>query len=129
MDIFYFREKNPGIFSDSPCLFSPFSVSLHCHLERHEIDYLQFSFRWFNNLLMRELPLGCTVRLWDTLHAEPDGFSHFVLYVCAAFLKHFSQHLMAQRDFQVRCSSLRMFGCCRLCWSPIILLPLLFLSL
>ncbi|CAL4123262.1 unnamed protein product, partial [Meganyctiphanes norvegica] len=73
---------------------------LHQHLEKHEIDYLQFSFRWFNNLLMRELPLPCTVRLWDTLHAEPDGFSHFVLYVCAAFLKYFSQKLMAQRDFQ-----------------------------
>ncbi|XP_076032133.1 TBC1 domain family member 22 isoform X1 [Oratosquilla oratoria] len=74
--------------------------TLHEHLERHEIDYLQFSFRWFNNLLMRELPLACTVRLWDTLQAEPDGFSHFLLYVCAAFLKHFSQQLLAQRDFQ-----------------------------
>lgn len=73
---------------------------LHQHLEKHEIDYLQFSFRWFNNLLMRELPLRCTVRLWDTLHAEPDGFSHFVLYVSAAFLKYFSQKLMAQKDFQ-----------------------------
>ncbi|XP_042238342.1 TBC1 domain family member 22B-like isoform X3 [Homarus americanus] len=81
-------------------LMKRIDVSLHQHLERHEIDYLQFSFRWFNNLLMREMPLGCTVRLWDTLHAEPDGFSHFVLYVCAAFLKYFSQHLMAQRDFQ-----------------------------
>jgi len=73
---------------------------LHQHLEKHEIDYLQFCFRWFNNLLMRELPLRCTVRLWDTLHAEPDGFSHFVLYVCAAFLKYFSQKLMEQKDFQ-----------------------------
>ncbi|MCL4127945.1 UNVERIFIED_CONTAM: hypothetical protein GTU68_025110, partial [Idotea baltica] len=75
-------------------------VSLHRHLERHEIDYLQFSFRWFNNVLMREIPLPCTIRLWDTLHAEPDGFSHFVLYVCAAFLTHFSTQLMLQRDFQ-----------------------------
>nr|XP_045625969.1 TBC1 domain family member 22B-like isoform X3 [Procambarus clarkii] len=81
-------------------LMKRIDVNLHQHLDRHEIDYLQFSFRWFNNLLMREMPLGCTVRLWDTLHAEPDGFSHFVLYVCAAFLKYFSHHLMAQRDFQ-----------------------------
>ncbi|RXG68232.1 TBC1 domain family member 22B [Armadillidium vulgare] len=75
-------------------------ANLHRHLEKHEIDYLQFSFRWFNNLLMREIPLRCTIRLWDTLHAEPDGFSHFVLYVCAAFLTHFSTQLMQQRDFQ-----------------------------
>ncbi|XP_066966926.1 TBC1 domain family member 22B isoform X11 [Macrobrachium rosenbergii] len=81
-------------------LMKRIDINLHRHLEKHEIDYLQFSFRWFNNLLMRELPLGCTVRLWDTLHSEPNGFSHFVLYVAAAFLKHFSQQLMAQRDFQ-----------------------------
>ncbi|KAK8371897.1 hypothetical protein O3P69_013455 [Scylla paramamosain] len=78
-------------------LMKRIDVNLHQHLARHEIDYLQFSFRWFNNLPMREMPLGCTVRLWDTLHAEPDGFSHFVLYVCAAFLTYFSQHLMNQR--------------------------------
>ncbi|XP_045124049.1 TBC1 domain family member 22B-like isoform X2 [Portunus trituberculatus] len=81
-------------------LMKRIDVNLHQHLARQEIDYLQFSFRWFNNLLMREMPLGCTVRLWDTLHAEPDGFSHFVLYVCAAFLTYFSPHLMNQRDFQ-----------------------------
>ncbi|KAK3884867.1 hypothetical protein Pcinc_010886 [Petrolisthes cinctipes] len=81
-------------------LMKRIDANLHQHLDRQEINYLQFSFRWFNNLLMREMPLGCTVRLWDTLHAEQDGFSHFVLYVCAAFLKHFSQNLMAQRDFQ-----------------------------
>ncbi|KAF2353157.1 Rab-GTPase-TBC domain [Trinorchestia longiramus] len=73
---------------------------LHRHLERHGIDYLQFSFRWFNNVLMRELPLGCTVRLWDTLHAEQEGFSHFLLYVTAAFLCHFSTRLLQQQDFQ-----------------------------
>lgn len=28
--------------------------------------YLQFAFRWMNNLLMREVPLRCTIRLWDT---------------------------------------------------------------
>lgn len=30
------------------------------------MEYLQFAFRWMNNLLMRELPLRCTIRLWDT---------------------------------------------------------------
>lgn len=40
--------------------------NLHRHLERHKVEYLQFSFRWMNNLLMRELPLRCVIRLWDT---------------------------------------------------------------
>lgn len=30
---------------------------LHKHLKQHNIGYLQFSFRWLNNLLTRELPL------------------------------------------------------------------------
>ncbi|ETE65676.1 TBC1 domain family member 22A [Ophiophagus hannah] len=36
------------------------------HIEQYEVKYLQFAFRWMNNLLMREVPLRCTIRLWDT---------------------------------------------------------------
>ena len=32
----------------------------------NSIDYLQFAFRWMNNLLMREFPLRCVIRLWDS---------------------------------------------------------------
>ncbi|NXA51373.1 TB22A protein, partial [Nothocercus julius] len=39
---------------------------VHRHLDEHEVKYLQFAFRWMNNLLMREVPLRCTIRLWDT---------------------------------------------------------------
>lgn len=39
---------------------------VHSHLMKCEVEYLQFAFRWMNNLLMRELPLRCTIRLWDT---------------------------------------------------------------
>lgn len=35
-------------------------------MQHYEVEYLQFAFRWMNNLLMRELPLRCTIRLWDT---------------------------------------------------------------
>lgn len=54
-----------------------------------------------NNLLTRELPLHCTIRLWDTYLAESDGFAMFQLYVCAAFLLHWRKDLLEQRDFQV----------------------------
>ncbi len=30
---------------------------LHDHLVKHEVLYLQFAFRWMNNILMRELPI------------------------------------------------------------------------
>ncbi|XP_067129027.1 TBC1 domain family member 22B [Centruroides vittatus] len=73
---------------------------LHEHLHRHSVEYLQFSFRWMNNLLMRELPLRCTIRLWDTYLSETNGFSTFHLYVCAAFLTHWSKDLLQEKDFQ-----------------------------
>ncbi|XP_069765626.1 TBC1 domain family member 22A isoform X4 [Narcine bancroftii] len=75
---------------------------VHKHLQQSEVEYLQFAFRWMNNLLMRELPLRCTIRLWDTYQSEPEGFSHFHLYVCAAFLVRWRKELMEEKDFQER---------------------------
>ncbi|XP_059096348.1 TBC1 domain family member 22A-like [Tigriopus californicus] len=72
---------------------------LHDHLQSHEVTYLQFAFRWMNNILMRELPIKATIRLWDTYLSELEGFSHFHLYVCAAFLTHWKCELMKRRDF------------------------------
>uniref|UniRef100_A0A146LDU1 TBC1 domain family member 22B n=2 Tax=Lygus hesperus TaxID=30085 RepID=A0A146LDU1_LYGHE len=73
---------------------------LHKHLQDNGVEYLQFSFRWMNNLLTRELPLRCLIRLWDTYLAELDSFASFQLYVCAAFLLHWKQELMLEKDFQ-----------------------------
>uniref|UniRef100_A0A8D3BNU5 TBC1 domain family, member 22a n=1 Tax=Scophthalmus maximus TaxID=52904 RepID=A0A8D3BNU5_SCOMX len=75
-------------------------ASVHRHMQQYEVEYLQFAFRWMNNLLMRELPLRCTIRLWDTYQAEPEGFSHFHLYVCAAFLVRWRKEILEERDFQ-----------------------------
>lgn len=72
---------------------------LHHHLQSHEVTYLQFAFRWMNNILMRELPIKATIRLWDTYLSELEGFSQFHLYVCAAFLKHWKSELMKRQDF------------------------------
>lgn len=52
------------------CVVSRVDRVLHEHLERHSVQYLQFAFRWMNNLLIREIPLRCIVRLWDTYLAE-----------------------------------------------------------
>jgi hypothetical protein len=72
---------------------------LHNHLVSHEVMYLQFAFRWMNNILMREIPIRATIRLWDTYLSELSGFSHFHLYVCAAFLIHWKAELMKRTDF------------------------------
>ncbi|XP_067861005.1 TBC1 domain family member 22A isoform X4 [Heptranchias perlo] len=81
-------------------LVSRIDEQIHQHLQQSEVEYLQFSFRWMNNLLMRELPLRCTIRLWDTYQSEPEGFSHFHLYVCAAFLIRWRKEIMEEKDFQ-----------------------------
>ncbi|KAF8374972.1 tbc-3, partial [Pristionchus pacificus] len=74
--------------------------SLYAHLKAHQVEYLQFAFRWMNNVLMREMPLRATIRLWDTYLSEVNGFAQFHGYVCAAFLRTFSRQIQAEKDFQ-----------------------------
>lgn len=73
---------------------------LNEHLQSHEIQYLQFAFRWMNCLLMREIPLKCITRMWDTYLAEGNNFAQFHLYVCASFLVRFTKEIRAKTDFQ-----------------------------
>lgn len=80
---------------------------------------MQFAFRWMNCLLMREISVQNTIRMWDTYlvgsypmypnatdsapttQAEgADAFSQFHLYVCSAFLVRWSKKLR-DMDFQV----------------------------
>ncbi|KAL2191960.1 RabGAP/TBC [Thermothelomyces heterothallicus CBS 203.75] len=69
------------------------------HLEAQNVEFIQFSFRWMNCLLMREISVKNTIRMWDTYMAEEQGFSEFHLYVCAAFLVKWSDKLV-KMDFQ-----------------------------
>jgi hypothetical protein len=81
-------------------LIKRIDAPLFNHLERQGVEFLQFSFRWMNNLLMREIPLRCTIRLWDTYQSEVNGFADFHLYVCTAFLKRFTEDALREHDFQ-----------------------------
>ncbi|KAJ2548586.1 GTPase-activating protein [Coemansia sp. RSA 1933] len=72
---------------------------LATHLDSEGIEFIQFAFRWCNCLLMREMNLASTIRMWDTYLAEPDGFSDFHTYVCAAFLLKWTKELQ-KLDFQ-----------------------------
>ncbi|XP_078200048.1 TBC1 domain family member 22A isoform X18 [Callithrix jacchus] len=106
--IWAIRHPASGYVQGINDLVTPFFVvficeyleQVHRHLDQHEVRYLQFAFRWMNNLLMREVPLRCTIRLWDTYQSEPEGFSHFHLYVCAAFLVRWRKEILEERDFQ-----------------------------
>lgn len=60
--------------------------SVHRHMQHYEVEYLQFAFRWMNNLLMRELPLRCTIRLWDTYQVLTHTRIHRTKPVLLCFL-------------------------------------------
>jgi hypothetical protein len=81
-------------------LTSRIDAKLAKHLESEQVEFMQFSFRWMNCLLMRELSVKNTIRMWDTYMAEgPNGFSEFHVYVCATFLVRWSAKLI-HMEFQ-----------------------------
>lgn len=41
-------------------------ATLAKHLEQEGVEFMQFSFRWMNCLLMREMSVQNTIRMWDT---------------------------------------------------------------
>lgn len=69
-------------------------------METEGLEFLQFSFRWVNCLLLREIPFQLGLRLWDTYLAEGPGMKEFLIYALAAFLLTWEKELK-QMDFQV----------------------------
>lgn len=69
------------------------------HMEEQGLEFLQFAFRWFNCLLIREIPFHLVNRLWDTYLAEGDALPDFLVYIAASFLLTWSDNLL-KLDFQ-----------------------------
>ncbi|KAK2374547.1 eukaryotic translation initiation factor 4E-1 [Trifolium repens] len=55
-------------------------------IDEKGLEFLQFAFRWFNCLLIREIPFQLVTRLWDTYLAEGDALPDFLVYIFASFL-------------------------------------------
>ncbi|GAA0144321.1 GTPase-activating protein [Lithospermum erythrorhizon] len=64
------------------------------HMEEQGLEFLQFAFRWFNCLLIREIPFHLVTRLWDTYIAEGDALPDFLVYISASFLLTWSDELL-----------------------------------
>lgn len=70
------------------------------HLQNEGIEFFQFAYRWFNCLLLREVPMISAIRIWDTCMSEREkGFSEFFVFLLAAIIRHFSDRLK-QLEFQ-----------------------------
>jgi len=48
------------------------------HLENEHVEFIQFSFRWMNCLLMREISVRNTIRMWDTYMVSSVQRNNFV---------------------------------------------------
>jgi len=92
-------------------------ATLDAHLEEQGVNWLPTQMRWITCVMVRELPISCCVRLWDTLIAESvlaagvrttgsldragtsAGFEILFVYFCTAFTAYFSAQLQ-KLDFE-----------------------------
>ena len=81
-------------------LMSSVDAPLVKHLNNLQISFQQFAFRWMNCLLLRELSVQQSLRLWDTyLSEESRELSSLHVYVCASFMTRWSPTFLAEDDY------------------------------
>jgi hypothetical protein len=72
------------------------------HMNKENIEFVHFAFRWMLCLFVRELPLDLLLVLWDFYASCEGGFNHgfsvMPVYVCAAFLQR-HRHLLMNMEF------------------------------
>jgi len=75
--------------SEADWMFTPLlasfllpSAPLASHLDEQGIEFMQFAFRWMNCLLMREMNMACTIRMWDTYLVRPHLHLSFLPSFC-----------------------------------------------
>jgi TBC1 domain family member 2 len=57
--------------------FALILAPLAAHLESQNVEFMQFAFRWMNCLLMREISVKNTIRMWDTYLVTDTSNSSF----------------------------------------------------
>ncbi|KAK2953146.1 putative TBC1 domain family member 22A [Blattamonas nauphoetae] len=72
---------------------------LSLHLKKEGIEFLQFSFRWMNCVLVREFPRKLYARLLDAYFSKGTEYPALHVCVCAALLYRFKDDLLGS-DFQ-----------------------------
>ncbi|KAJ6249271.1 tbc1 domain family member 22a [Anaeramoeba flamelloides] len=70
------------------------NIDLYLHLQKNEITFLQFAYKWIHCFFLREFDFNHLIRLWDTYFSETENFSIFHIYVCAALLNFYSKEIL-----------------------------------
>ncbi|KAH0785806.1 TBC domain containing protein [Histomonas meleagridis] len=84
-----FTKGQPGIFRMIDQLKTITAVvesELHSWLEKENVNYITFAFRWMNCLLVREFKFEQLFRIWDTLVCHHTRIGPSLVYLCASML-------------------------------------------
>jgi hypothetical protein len=63
------------------------------YMEREQVEFLHFSFRWLLCLLLREISIKNVLRVWDVYFSEKKGFFLLHAATCANLLATWSKEL------------------------------------
>lgn len=85
-------------------LTSP-SAPLAAHLDREGVEFMQFAFRWMNCLLMREISVKNTIRMWDTYLVRQHESYQFERNSQLDFRRRVRRHSLSSIFMSARLSS------------------------
>ncbi|MEN2499134.1 MAG: hypothetical protein MHMPM18_003374 [Marteilia pararefringens] len=69
------------------------------HICRLHFDLTVFCFKWFNNLLIRELSAGLVADLWDYYFIDPANAKYLHTFVCLALIVRMKSLILKTQDF------------------------------
>jgi len=99
-----------GMLMELEALMKKVDAPLMAHFQKQGAELMHFAFRWMLCLFVREIHMDLLIPLWDfyicysvnplgdakteSMPLNPIGFSRFHVYVCAAFLRGWSETVM-----------------------------------
>ncbi|KAF9997755.1 hypothetical protein BGZ79_008546 [Entomortierella chlamydospora] len=90
-------------------LFHTCIPDLYSYFEEEEVNIKEWAASALRYLLSRELPLECTMRLWDTYFAIPDSdWISFHPYACLAILKSLKEGFEDLEQSEIRTVLMRL---------------------
>ncbi|KAF9102856.1 hypothetical protein BGX27_010839 [Mortierella sp. AM989] len=100
----HFREQSVNeVVAKFMTLFHTCIPDLYSYFEEEEVDIKEWAASALQYLLSRELPLECTMRLWDTYFAIPNaGWIGLHPYACLAILKHLKEGFEDLEQSEIR---------------------------
>ncbi len=107
MDEYFVQKSLSQRLAQFHLLFRSLLPELYYHFEEEEIEFREWASAWFQNLLSKELPLECVLRLWDTYFSSDEGLELHT-YVCLAILKLCKESMDEHEHSEIRAHLLRL---------------------